>query len=45
MDDSMNNIKENFNNAKTQYEKLKEKSKLYKLKRWEKNIIINFLIF
>ena len=45
MDDSMNNIKENFNNAKTQYEKLKEKSKLYKLKRWEKNIIINVLIF
>ena len=41
MDDSMNNIEEEekSNNAKTQYEKLKEKSKLYKLKRWEKNIM------
>ena len=41
MDDSMNNIEEEekFNNAKTQYENLKEKSILYKLKRWEKNLM------
>ena len=51
--DNINNMKEEeFKNIEEQYNKLKEKSLLYKLKRWEKilmqklgNIISRFKLF